>query len=270
MSIISQYSRVSHHTVTYTGITGTTTFTVPSSEDFTDGSWDVYDLCRSEIGVDEDRKRAFIRIGNEVKSFNFDTSVFGVGSGLYSIKAINTSGIDASGSYSYANGFNTQASSNYSYAGGIKSVAKRTGEWVRSGAVTSSNVLIGQYGNLDFWKKTANATPIELKIDSDVSNDVFLVEAGELIRFKITVLTKDTTTGAGKEWIGEGLIKNVGGTTSMVGTNTTVSTFADVSLATASLAVTADNTNDKLLIMATGINDTQLTWYAKLEYTKII
>ena len=71
MSIINQFSRISHHT-----ITDGAPFTVPSQEDFTiptgqSGSWTQYDLALSEIGVDEFSERAFIRIGNDVKEFVF-------------------------------------------------------------------------------------------------------------------------------------------------------------------------------------------------------
>lgn len=69
-NIISQYSRISHHT-----ITDGATFSVPSQEDFTleglTGSWTPYDLVLSEIGVDESNKRVFIRIDDEIKEFQF-------------------------------------------------------------------------------------------------------------------------------------------------------------------------------------------------------
>jgi len=71
--IQEQYSRISHHTLTSTGYTGTTIFTIPPSEDFTDDSWSATDLALSEIGVAEGVGRAFIRIGNQVKEFNFST-----------------------------------------------------------------------------------------------------------------------------------------------------------------------------------------------------
>lgn len=64
MAKITQYSRISHHTVT--GATGST-FSVPKSEDFTDGTWTIYDLALSEIGVNETDKKAYIRIDDEVK-----------------------------------------------------------------------------------------------------------------------------------------------------------------------------------------------------------
>lgn len=66
MAKLTQYSRISHHTIY--GLTGST-FSVPASEDFTDGSWSIYDLALSEIGVNETDKKAYIRIDNEVKEF---------------------------------------------------------------------------------------------------------------------------------------------------------------------------------------------------------
>jgi len=66
MGIITQNSRMSHHTIY--GINGIT-FSVPTSEDFTDGSWTMYDLCLSEIAVAEDDGKVYIRIGDEIKQF---------------------------------------------------------------------------------------------------------------------------------------------------------------------------------------------------------
>lgn len=70
MGIISQNSRLSHHTIT----SASTTFTVPSSEDFTDGSWDPLDLALSEIGVNETDGTAYIRIGSTIHEIILDTA----------------------------------------------------------------------------------------------------------------------------------------------------------------------------------------------------
>lgn len=77
MAKLTQYSRISHHTIY--GLTGST-FSVPASEDFTDGSWSIYDLALSEIGVNETDKKAYMRIDNEVKEFVWvgDRSTVGV------------------------------------------------------------------------------------------------------------------------------------------------------------------------------------------------
>jgi hypothetical protein len=68
MGIVSQYSRISHHTLF--GLTGST-FSVPTTEDFTDGSWTIYDLALSEIGVNETDKKVYIRIDDEIKELAF-------------------------------------------------------------------------------------------------------------------------------------------------------------------------------------------------------
>ncbi|MFY8170058.1 MAG: hypothetical protein ACOVK2_02960 [Candidatus Fonsibacter sp.] len=67
MSLITQYSRISHHTLY--GLTAGTTFSVPTTTDFTDGSWTIKDLALSEIGVNESDKKVYIRIDNEIKEF---------------------------------------------------------------------------------------------------------------------------------------------------------------------------------------------------------
>lgn len=66
MAKITQYSRISHHTTS--GFTGSI-FTIPTSNDFTDGSWTIYDLAPSEIGVNETDGRVFMRCGPAVKEF---------------------------------------------------------------------------------------------------------------------------------------------------------------------------------------------------------
>lgn len=66
MAKLTQYSRISHHTIY--GATGST-FSVPSSEDFTDGTWTMYDLALSEIGVNETDYKAYMRVNDEIREF---------------------------------------------------------------------------------------------------------------------------------------------------------------------------------------------------------
>jgi len=70
----TQYSRISHHTVALSATTLFTgsTFTVPGSESI-DENWSIYDLALSEIGVDEFRDKAYIRIGSNIKEINLGT-----------------------------------------------------------------------------------------------------------------------------------------------------------------------------------------------------
>jgi hypothetical protein len=70
----TQFSRISHHTVALSATTLFTgsTFTVPGSE-LIDDTWSIYDLALSEIGVDEFRDKAYIRIGSNIKEINLST-----------------------------------------------------------------------------------------------------------------------------------------------------------------------------------------------------
>ena len=70
----TQFSRISHHTVALSATTLFTgsTFTVPGSESI-DENWSIYDLALSEIGVDEFRDKAYIRIGSNIKEINLGT-----------------------------------------------------------------------------------------------------------------------------------------------------------------------------------------------------
>lgn len=70
--LINQYSRISHHTLTETNVSPQVDFTVPISEDFTDGTWVATDLALSEFGIKEDTGELFIRIGNDIKQIGLD------------------------------------------------------------------------------------------------------------------------------------------------------------------------------------------------------
>lgn len=77
MAKITQYSRISHHTIAGSASAGLT-FSVPAQEDFTDGSWTPYDLALSEIGVNEQDKKVYIRIDDEILEFG----LYGSGSSI--------------------------------------------------------------------------------------------------------------------------------------------------------------------------------------------
>lgn len=68
MAKITQYSRLTHHTITGSA---SATFSVPPQEDFTAGDWSILDLAISEIGVNEDAEKAFIRTGGTIKEIKF-------------------------------------------------------------------------------------------------------------------------------------------------------------------------------------------------------
>ncbi len=74
MGIIKQNSRISHHTIFGPGASGQT-FSVPGTEDFTDGTWTPNDLSLSEFGINEQDNKLFIRIGNNINEIPFNSTV---------------------------------------------------------------------------------------------------------------------------------------------------------------------------------------------------
>lgn len=128
------------------------------------------------------------------------------------------------------------------------------------GAVSGST--IGSNGLTNNGTTTTNATPAVL---------TFAVPSNVGYRVRITALATIPATGACKEWEGFGIIKNLAGTTSLVGAGITMtSTFADAGLATAILAAAANNGTDTLDLTVTGIAATTINWIIGISYEKVI
>jgi hypothetical protein len=64
--IIKQNSRIQIHRITTAG----NTFSVPPSEDFTDGNWSVNDLMLGEMGINLTDERVFIRTTSGILEFS--------------------------------------------------------------------------------------------------------------------------------------------------------------------------------------------------------
>ena len=86
MSLLKQHSRISHHTLTNSG----SDFSIPASEDFTDGSWTETDLALSEFGINEGSGEVYIRVGEEVKKVLTGTDGgVSIGDGLVFVSSID-------------------------------------------------------------------------------------------------------------------------------------------------------------------------------------
>lgn len=168
----------------------------------------------------------------------------------------------ASGNQSLAKGSNTIASGLCSETGGLGAVASRTGEVARSSDTAGS----GQYGAVTLYGNTTTSAATEIFIDG--VSERFVVAAGETYHANVTC-TGRRANGESKSWTLGCLIKNVGGTTTLVGSSATPEVFADAGMAAAALSVTADNINDSLRIIVTGIAGQIINWFVKLEYTLV-
>jgi len=179
-----------------------------------------------------------------------------------------------SGTYSFIGGANSSSSAGYSSAviggggnstsgdssvalGGNSSlpylanmVARGAGQYA---AQTISAILTG---------KTTDATPLILTAGRTGLNERFSVTSGKHIAgiVQVTGVKSDGTLVA--YYIRQVVIKNVSGTTSLVGSVNTIGT--DTAAGT-SIAITADDTNDALAISVTGITSETWRWVASFE-----
>jgi len=166
----------------------------------------------------------------------------------------------ASGTSSHAEGQSTTASAIASHSGGLNSVASRYSEWARS------NGTRGQYGITSASAFSTNATPFILYLNE--SSERFTIPADKAYKVKLECVVINYTTGDAIEYEGKGLIKNLAGTTTLVGAFTMASTNGDAGLAATAITVTADDVNDCLQIQCTGIADS-LDWFCKISYEAV-
>lgn len=117
--------------------------------------------------------------------------------------------------------------------------------------------------------ETTNATPTDVYTNNNGTN--FTVPSGKSITFHITGIARNTSNGDTKMFcLRQACMKNVSGTTSLVGSVQTSGTDqSDAGLSTASIAITADNTNDKLKIAVTGIAATNISWTFTVIATEV-
>ena len=196
----------------------------------------------------------------------------GTGNNLSSTSSImsGTSNTDSSNSGNIVSGLSNIMNTSYSLLVGCSNTMTNPGIMYSNVNINGTNDL-GSNGFSSAGERTTNATPKDLSTYGQFSANSFAIPSNTAYRVHLTVLATDVATGDCKEWEGFGIIKNVAGTTSLVGAGITLtSTFGDVSLATATVAATADNGTDSLKITVTGIAATTINWICGIKYDKII
>ena len=118
-----------------------------------------------------------------------------------------------------------------------------------------------------FATSTTDTTLTEmLKLDSAR----FVISTGSCRRVSGVIVARDTSTGACHEWEFSVLIKNVGGTTSIVGDPLVSDTFYDSATSTWTFDISADDTNDALAMTVGGETGKTIHWAANLSYTEVL
>lgn len=195
----------------------------------------------------------------------------------------------ASNDYSAVSGGFSNTASGYCSAvsGGRGNTASGSYSVIPGGRLATTNSIQGlfAYGfngaadgqnQMSFWGgrlQTTDATATRITADAAVASAInqLTLRTNSTFRVKGTVVARNTSTNDSKEWTFEALIKrgSNASATSVTGTPSITSTFADTAAASWSIAVTADTTNGALAITATGAAATAIRWTAVVHSIEV-
>ena len=164
-------------------------------------------------------------------------------------------------------GYNNTSSDRGAFAGGQNAKAVLPGQRAHACGAFAA-VGDAQYVRDVLQIKTTDATPTTLKIHA-LFGDVFKTIPSGKILFADILISGIKSDGSGAACYKRKVaIKNVAGTTTLVGSVETIGTDIEDNAAT-DVAITADNTNDALQINVTGIAAETWRWVAVVEGLEI-
>ena len=190
--------------------------------------------------------------------------------------------LTASGTYSFiGNGDSSTASANYAFIGigqtctasaqytdivsGLHTVADRYGMSAKAVGRFSANGD-AQSAKFILRIKTTDATATTMMLDGSTTR--LTIPSGKMMLADVWISGIKSDGSAAATYRRKVAIKNVGGTTSLVGTVDTIGTDCEDNAAT-DVAITADDTNDALQINVTGIASETWRWVAVVEGVEV-
>jgi len=211
--------------------------------------------------------------GNSANAYNYGTAIGSAANAAYRGAALGFSasayyygfsiGYDSTGQM-MGGAIGYKANNNgeyYAIALGYYSETERCGELARNiGSQTDQENNITQGG----WEgQTTNNTPAEIFCAGE-SNQRFTIRASSVLAFTMKIVARDNTANEVAMYtVSDGLIKRDGaGNTTMV--NCTVTTVHEDD-ATWDCAVTADDTNEALIITVTGDAANTVQWAVVMD-----
>jgi len=159
-------------------------------------------------------------------------------------------------------GFRCTASGTYSQVMGADAIADRYAQYTHAPFRWSGGYNRHGYIRLPGGGKTTNATPTALTLDNVSSK--LSIGSGSVCAIDVHVIGVKSDGSAVAEYRRRVRIKNVGGTTSLVGSVETVGTDYEDNAST-DVTVTANDTTDILEITVTGIAAETWRWYFLVE-----
>lgn len=119
-----------------------------------------------------------------------------------------------------------------------------------------------QIFSLTAFRSTSNSTPANVFLDG--GSERLSIASGYAWAFTVSAFGISSDGTVAGHYIRKGMIANIGGTTALIGSVTTVGTDTETD-AGLDVTITADNTNDALGIQVTGLLATNMRWIARVE-----
>jgi hypothetical protein len=181
------------------------------------------------------------------------------GSRSYSIGANNSS----SGQYAVALGQSNASSGDHSHASGLQSSANRYGMVGRANGQFSASGD-AQSARFVMRNKTTTNSAVELFLNG--SSTRLTVPSGKIIALTINIAGVSSTGAAVAHYMRQYCLKNVAGTTSEVYAPITIGTD---NAAGTSIALSASDASDALVVSVTGTTSTIWRWVASVDAVEI-
>jgi len=176
----------------------------------------------------------------------------------------------ASGSQSVAIGYHGTASGDYSFCVGLGSGTTAAAQsWnISNGGVTdvrNQGVVgcIAGYAQSNIYtlqRATTNDTPTTMHPNGDAGTEYLTIRSNKIYAFTALVAGRNITDGGGCGYEFKGLIENAGGTVALIGT--VAKTVIAETTAGYDCDITADDTNNCLVITVTGLASKEVRWAA--------
>jgi hypothetical protein len=209
-----------------------------------------------------------VAIGNACTASGISTFATGASSTCSSTESGFAAGyaVNVSGSYGAAGfGMDTTVSGRSAFATGLQANATR---YCQKSHAAGYFAAVGDAQQTLFVlrNKTTDATPVNLGLDGSTTR--LTIPSGKIM-FADILISGIKSDGSGAACYKRKVaIKNVAGTTALVGSVETIGTDIEDNAAT-DVAITADNTNDALQINVTGIAAETWRWVAVVEGLEI-
>jgi hypothetical protein len=187
-------------------------------------------------------------------------------SGLYSVVAGGTENEAIADESCILGGIGNQTNGKLStIIGGLRAITTRYAECAYASNVFS---IQGDAQRIDLLARnvTTNDTPTELALDG--ASERITIREDTVMAGTINISAIQSTGAKSAHYIRKFAIKNIGGTTALVGSVSTVGTDVEDD-SDWDIALTADNTNDALAVTVTGKTGETIRWLAHIEANEI-